>query len=202
MAPEATRESGIAVALHARESGGMEVLDPYLADRLDRLGERSTTWRAGLDTLRATGLHTIVATPEQARRRVPGLERYAPRHLGEVIPLWDRDGRLLGAVVTVDTKRLAELAAETGLGAAEVAGDAERILVHEIYGHVVPLAWSGTLSGGCPDPAPGEPAASSCAITRENRVRSELGLPAREAYDIGALAIGRTLIAKRGGAPD
>ena len=125
------------------------------------------------------------------------MARYDARHLGEVIPIRDETGGITGAIVTVDLPQLGALLKEAGLGERELAGDVDRILFHELYGHVVPLAATRQISGGCPDPAPGEPALSSCAIVRENRIRSELGLAPRTTYDLSGLAVGAAISARR-----
>jgi hypothetical protein len=163
----------------------------YLESRTQELARRSPTWRAGMDSLRATGFWVVVGTPAEIRATVPGLEAYSARHLGEVVPVRDATGRLVGAVVTVDVDLVRRLSAQAGLTEAEMDGDVDRILIHELYGHVLPLAWTREIPGGCPDPAPGEPATSSCAILRENLIRTELGLEPRLAYDLSGLNLGR-----------
>jgi hypothetical protein len=179
------------------EVGPLLVGDALLAQALRRVAERSSTWRAGLDTLAASGFLVLVTVPERAERLVPALIGYEPMHIGEVIPMRAEGGRLVGAVVTVDVMLLQRLALESGVPLSVALADVERVLIHEIYGHVVPLAQSRTLAGGCPDPGPGEAAESSCAIVRENRIRGELGLAPRTGYDLSDLALGRALEAAR-----
>lgn len=180
-------------AAGAGKAAELRAVDPLLSKRLAALEARSPTWRAALDTLRATGFEVLVARPEQVGERIPRLSGYRATHLGEVIPLRKAGGVLRGAVVTVDVARLEKLADRVGLPRSVLEEDVDRILIHELYGHVVPLAVARRISGGCPDPAPGEPVLSSCAITRENRIRRELGLELRTAYDLRGLAIGRSL---------
>jgi len=172
---------------------GIEVMSPLLGKRMAHLAERSRIWRAGMDSLAASGFRVVVAEPEQARERVAGLGAYTPEHVGEVLAVWDEQGRIVGAVVTVDVAKLRELYELTDLSEETFLADVDRILIHEIYGHVVPLAASRQISGGCPDPAPGEPALASCAIERENAIRAELGLEPRTVYDLRGLAVGRAL---------
>lgn len=182
------------VATLIRESSApVRILDDLLSRRLSLLSVRSATFRAAMDSLRASGFQVVVAQPQQARRDVPGMRSYAAIHVGEVIPLRDRGNAIVGAVVTVDVPRLEELAREVGASEAALATDVDRILIHELYGHVVPLAASRTIAGGCPDPAPGAPASSSCAMQRENRIRAELGIAPRRSYDLSGLEIGRRL---------
>jgi hypothetical protein len=175
----------------------LHVQNPFLERRTHEIARRSATWRAAMDTLSGTRFWVVVGTPADIRRSVPGLENYRSRHLGEVVPLRDDEGALLGAIVTIDLELLEQLGARTGVTRAELEADVDRILVHEIYGHVVPLAWNRTIAGGCPDPAPGAPAESSCAMLRENRIRAELGMQPRLAYDLSGLSVGRALEASR-----
>ncbi|MFO7259666.1 MAG: hypothetical protein DIU52_000825 [bacterium] len=173
--------------------GTVTIADDLLARRMDALAARSATWRAGMDSIQAAGFHMVVAGPAAVRRMVRGLENYAPEHLGEVVPLRDPTGAIAGAVVTIDLPRLERLWRRTGLPRSVFEADVDRILIHEIYGHVVPLAASRSIEGGCPDPKPGAPALSSCAIRRENVIRKELGMEPRLAYDLSGLVIGRYL---------
>ncbi|MFW6078477.1 MAG: hypothetical protein ACODAE_02580 [Gemmatimonadota bacterium] len=171
----------------------VEVLDADLAERIESLSERSPTWRSAMAELRRGEFRVVVGDPAGVRAGVEVLSRYRTRHFGEVIPLRDGRGGVTGAVVVVDVERVRRLVERSGLPERVVDGDVERILIHELYGHVVPLARSRRLDGGCPDPGPGEPALSSCAIRRENRIRAELGLEMRVAYDLTGLVVGRYL---------
>ena len=173
--------------------GTVTIADDLLGRRMDALAERSASWRAGMDSIQAEGFHMVVAGPAAVRQMVRGLENYAPEHLGEVVPLRDPTGAIAGAVVTIDLPRLERLWRRTGLPRSVFEADIDRILIHEVYGHVVPLAASRSIDGGCPDPRPGAPALSSCAIRRENVIRKELGIEPRLAYDLSGLAIGRYL---------
>jgi hypothetical protein len=173
--------------------GAVRFLDPLLHQRVLGLTHRSATWRAGLDSLRATGFRVVVASPEQVRAELPGMASYDALHLGEVVPLRDAEGGIVGAVVTIDLPRLRALAAQARVREEVLLGDVDRILIHEIYGHVLPLAETRRISGGCPDPGPSDPPTSSCAIVRENRIRVELGLPERLTYDLRGLALGAAL---------
>jgi hypothetical protein len=169
----------------------VEVGDPLLAERMVSLAERSSTWRAALDSLRENGLAVLVGTPSDIRARIPSLSEYQPDHVGEVVPIRNGEGEIVAAVVAIDLPRLERLYRGSDLPLSAFHADIDRVLIHEIYGHVVPLAASRTIEGGCPDPRPGEPATSSCAIERENRIRRELGMEKRTTYDILGLVIGR-----------
>lgn len=203
--PNGAREPAPAVRGAPVESpdtvGSIEVLDDLMAERMRGLARDSRTWRAAMDTLRGTGFRVVIGSPADVRQGVDGLADHHARHFGEVVPLRDDAGEIIGAAVVIDVARVRRLAERGGLSDAVVARDVDRILIHEVYGHVVPLSQTRRISGGCPDPRVGEPPWSSCAIRRENRIRAELGLEPRTAYDITGLAVGRYLRAERGAAP-
>jgi hypothetical protein len=174
--------------------GTVEVTDRLLAERIGRLAERSATWRAALDTIARNEFPVLVTTPAGARELSPHLADFETPGLGEVLPLRDGTGAVRAAVVVVDLEALERLWRRTGEPRSVLLADIKRVLIHEIYGHVVPLSATRRVSGGCPDPEPGAPASSSCAMERENRIRAELGLEERVSYDITALAMGRVLL--------
>lgn len=178
-------------------NGTIEVLDNGLDDRVTSLSERSPKFRSAMDSLAATDFRIVLAQPQQIRGLMPGLEYYRAEHLGEVLPIRDSTRAIVGAIVTVDVARLKAMHRQGTLPAAALEDDIDRILIHEVYGHVIPLSASRRISGGCPDPKPGEPALNSCAIRRENAIRAELGMEARTTYDIRGLAIGRYLYEKK-----
>lgn len=171
----------------------LQALEPLFRERVLALAERSSTWRAALDTLETSDFRVVIGRPDQIRRRIPGMEYYHASHLGEVIPRRGPEGDYSSAVIMIDLARLRAMWRLTGLPRTALLRDIDRILIHELYGHVVPLARTRELAGGCPDPGPREPARSSCAIVRENRVRAELGIEPRTAYDLSGLVTGRWL---------
>jgi hypothetical protein len=184
---------GGALPAPAATHGAVVVTDAMLAEGMAQLAAGSATWRAALDTLAAENFAVLVATPEEARRVFAEAALGGAGELGAVGVLRDAGGRIAGAVVLIDVPRLRRLCLKANEPLATLQGDVQRLLIHELYGHVVPLARSRTEAGGCPDPGPGEPAASSCAIVRENRIRAEMGLEPRRSYDLSGLAIGRRL---------
>jgi len=178
--------------------GSVRVTDRLLAERVRSLQDRSPTWRAALDSLAVLQFQVLVGTPEQLGELVPALSSYAGQHIGRMLPLGNRNSQLIGAAVLIDLAVMERMARAAGASQAMLEGDIDRILAHELYGHVLPLAIAGRPDRGCADPAPHEPAVSSCSVRRENRIRAELGLPPRTTYDLRALAIGRILFERDG----
>ena len=175
------------------DSNSITTDNAALRGSLDRLASGSAAWREALDAVNRTGRRVYVVTPERIRMIDPRSGR--PRSFGadtlaEVIPVPPEDLRVNEVVVVVNLPLLERMHREQGL-IVELEGDLDRILAHEIYGHAVPYLLAGHMSGRCPDPLPGQYAAESCAIQRENRIRAEMGFGHRTEYGLDGLALVR-----------
>jgi hypothetical protein len=165
-----------------------------LAASLQRLHAGSAAWREAVAALAATGRRAIVVTPDRVRVRDPkgkGDRPFDDDLLAEVQPLTDEEARVQAVVVVVNVPLLDEVHAR-GVR-AEFERDLDRILAHEVYGHAIPYLLTGSLSGRCADPAPGQRATDSCAIQRENQIRTDLGLGLRREYGLDGLAVARRI---------
>jgi hypothetical protein len=60
----------------------------------------------------------------------------------------------------------------------------DAVIIHEVWGHLVPVARYGAELGRCDDPRAGEPDEESCVMQREAMVRRELGLAPRAGYGV------------------
>lgn len=176
---------------------GLHVLDPYLEARLSALAGLSPRFAAALARLRASDVPVYVGTPAQlaALPLDPGVVggRLPPERVAELRmvlePGTDRPAVL---VVRIDLGRLARLVRRPLLdgpvpgGAARfrkrLARFTEATLLHEVWGHLVPVADAGSAAASCADPAPREPELDSCVMRRENELRAELGWERRKAY--------------------
>ena len=161
---------------------------------LDRLFARSAAWRQAVDFVGKTGRHAYIVTPNRVRVIDPrdgGVKSFDTRVLAEALPIADEDLRVDVVIVVVNLALLEEVHRYQGL-MMDFEADLDRILAHEIFGHAVPYLLAGHMSGKCPDPLPGQPAAESCAIQRENEIRAQLGLGRRTEYGLSGLASVRT----------
>jgi hypothetical protein len=100
---------------------------------------------------------------------------------GDVQP---RDGTRADAVdivfFTADTEAAA-LAA--GMGFEQLVEQLTLMLVHEVYGHALPLVDRGVWPLPCEDPPFASPPwVLGCAAERENEIRADMGVPARRRY--------------------
>lgn len=161
---------------------------------LDRLARGSRLWRDAEADVRSTGRRVLLITSEQVALAADegfAREAFDPTVLAEAHPILDQQHRIALVVVVVNLSLLVDGHHRRGSVPVEFDADLDRILIHEVYGHAVPYLLAGDTSGRCPDPVAGARATDACSIQRENRVREELGLGRRTAYDLSDLALAR-----------
>jgi hypothetical protein len=167
--------------------GRLHVLDPYLHDRIRALETRSLRFRAAVDAVRNGERTVFVGTPLllSALPLHPALVGHLPRgRLGEFRAIAQPEtGRVDTLVVSIDLERIIRMSNWPLPGArARAERITDAVLVHEIWGHLVPVAASGNIADRCRDPVPGEPELDSCVMRRENELRAELGWRVRREY--------------------
>ena len=172
--------------------------NPTFLSSLERIAQGSVLFRRAIEALRNSASRIVVLTPDAFSQTDMVSDAAAPDVLdrgllAETTPLVDKDSRVRAVVVVVNLRLLEQVHARRRSLLGELQSDLDRILVHEVYGHAVPYAIAGDLSGRCPDPAPGERAADACSIRRENDVRSELGLGKRTDAGLEGLTLSRRL---------
>jgi hypothetical protein len=184
----------VAVSAAHAQSSPISTTNPVFQGSLDRMAQRSALWREALETLRISGRRAVIVTPEQVRlapRHDQQNARFDDAFVAEVAPVVQDGSRVDLVLVVVNLALLQERHHRQQLLPIEFDMDLDRILVHEVYGHAVPLLLAGDLSGRCPDPQPRERAADACSIRRENAVRAELGLGRRVDYGLLGLNLSR-----------
>jgi hypothetical protein len=167
---------------------------PELRAALERIDRRSPSWRTAMTAVAATGRRVVVLTPEQVivrNARTSALTPFDPSAVAEAAPVADDRGHVSAVLVVVNVAVMQELHDRHGSLPGEFYADLDRVLAHEVYGHAVPYLIAGHVSGRCPDPEPGMPALSSCAIQRENVIRAELRLGRRTDHSLASLALTR-----------
>lgn len=165
---------------------------PTLSASLARIYAGSPRWRKALDDVVNTGRRVVVVTPDKVRVRDDGGgpdAPFDPTVLAEVQPMADEWSRVDTVVVVVNLPLLEKLYSDAS--PIDLEADLDRILAHEVYGHAIPYALAGHLSGKCADPSPGQRATDACAIKRENEIRSELRLGQRREYGLNGLTLAR-----------
>ncbi len=188
--------SGIAASAQqprwtAAERPPILVEHPVLAASLSRLHAGSARWRRAFDEVVNAGRRVVVLTPDKVRMRdADGRDTpFDPTVLAEAQPLADDWSRVETVVVVVNLPLLDKLYSDASI--ADLEGDLDRILAHEVYGHAIPYLLAGHLSGKCADPLAGQRATDACAIRRENEIRTELRLGERNGYGLDSLTIAR-----------
>ena len=160
---------------------------------LNRLFERSASWRAALATIERLGRKVVVVTPKHVRVKDPDsgkMRSFDDDVIAEVQPLAENETRVDAVVVVINLDLLAFLRGSQ-MTMGDFEDDLDRILAHEVYGHAFPYLLAGDLSGKCADPAKGQRAEDACAIKRENEIRAELRLGQRREYGLDGLAVAR-----------
>lgn len=112
---------------------------------------------------------------------------------GDVVPL---DNSLADAADIVFFTAPAELAAlAAGMEFEQLIEELSLMLVHEVYGHALPLVERGVWPLPCPDPPFASPPwVLGCATERENEIRADMGVQVRRRYagasDLSFLCLG------------
>jgi hypothetical protein len=167
---------------------------PELRAALERIDRGSPSWRAAMAAVAATGRRVVVLTPDQVivrNARTNAQTAFDPSTVAEAAPVADEHGQVSAVLVVVNVAVMQELHDRHRSLPGEFYADLDRVLAHEVYGHAVPYLIAGHVSGRCPDPEPGTPALSSCAIQRENVVRAELRLGRRTDHSLASLGLAR-----------
>lgn len=177
--------------------GAVRILHPLLAERLRLLESRSPRFRAEMEALRQGDLPVYLTTSDPLIDAANGVAvrwRVPDDRLGEFASIHDHQtGMLKALVVRVNLQQITirhrrwvlerGLLVERGLTARTHLEEAvDGILIHEVWGHLIPVARAGGLGAHCPDPRPGEKELTSCVMQRENDLRAELGLRLRTRY--------------------
>jgi hypothetical protein len=169
--------------------------NPVLQQSLDRLENRSPSWREAIAQIRGFGRRVIVLTPDQVVvRDAVDSQRHRPfdqNVLAEVSPVVEPGGVVRQVVVVINLPMVEAAHHRRRSAPRNLHDDLDRILAHEVYGHALPYLLAGHVSGACADPKNDERPADACAIQRENTVRAELALGQRTDAGMHSLALAR-----------
>jgi hypothetical protein len=164
---------------------------PLIRASLDRLWQRSPSWRTGLRQIHGQGL-VVIATPDEVLVQDGNRRRsFEPDLLGEVTPVAEPNGRVTQVLVVVNVPLIEASHGRRRATLSELHADLDRVLAHEVFGHALPYLMVGNVSGHCGDPKRGERPEDACAIRRENLIRAELGLGRRTDAGLYGLALAR-----------
>ncbi|MBX6363065.1 MAG: hypothetical protein IRZ00_04285 [Gemmatimonadetes bacterium] len=198
-----------ATAAPIPERPGLYVLDPLLLERIDTIAALSPSFRAAVAELARAPFPVAIGNEEQLGHRVyPWLQRQDTSWGGAN---WSEaagvDEPIRRALIVIRRRFIERRYGPPAGGPRRLLEVIDFTLIHEIYGHVLPILEHGSQRGACPDaPRPGE--REACVETRERRIAEEieralhvLGAPARIGTSgPGGPAAWREVDLQRGGA--
>jgi hypothetical protein len=160
-----------------------------LRKAFDLVMERSPTFAAAVAAVEAGGsMRVRIGYRHQlldAYERLSSEDRVGAAFLADS-RLFNPPGTILCEVrVVFFTAPLEERLVQAGIAEEDVILDLALVLVHEVYGHLIPFTEQvvPVWPTPCRDPGLRQAAsATGCAVDRENAVRRELGVPERRSY--------------------
>ncbi len=177
--PAAMRASRTAPSLYAPN---IAIGDSLLAATVARLRRLSPAFDSAIATIEASGIPVVIGTAKQLRDQLPPGYRYVGgwQALTAVYPLTSNGdrGRPIEHVAVI--VRLSDLQAALRGDTTEADSAAfdhfvERVVAHEIYGHLMPqLELGKTAPIACDDPTGSADWYSACVMQRERHVMAQL----------------------------
>lgn len=157
-----------------RGRDGVQILEPVLAERIARLREDSPSFDRAWRDLESRGAPVVIGTREQLAGVLPADIRRSNAWAGITVT-WG-GSELERSAVGIRLEWLRELHARFGNPEEVFLEALDGLLIHEIYGHLVPVAEADDPRERCADPHPGERLAESCVGSRELALKRERSL--------------------------
>jgi hypothetical protein len=158
----------------AKRIARADVLEPFLAERIQHLAMRSPSFQDAWDMIRASGVAVRVGTRAQLHAQLPRWYREHPGEWGGVtIISSNARAEISSAVVVLPLDQIEDRARTLPPGTSYLTDEVDRVLIHEIYGHLAPAIEASSARAECPDQLePGE--VTSCVQRREWKIAAEL----------------------------
>lgn len=153
----------------------VEILNPLLAERIEHISQQSPSFRSAWNMIQSSGVKVRIGTYRQLHSQLPRWYRDHPNEwAGVTVMSADLRARLDGAVVIVRIAPLEDNARQLPSGGEDyVLSQIDRVLVHELYGHLTPVIATRDPAQECPDQLrAGE--ATPCVQVRERQIAAEL----------------------------
>jgi len=150
----------------------VEVLDPFLEERIEYLQDRSKSFQDAWHAIRASRVPVTIGTAAQLWREIPSSFRNNPSSWAGVTVVRSSGGQPGRAFVALQMAMIEEMAGTAQVnGRRYLLGEVDRLLIHEVYGHLAPMF--GPDGRECSDVVRrGE--ARPCVAVREEHVATEL----------------------------
>jgi hypothetical protein len=117
----------------------VRVLDPLLAERIADIAQRSPTFRAAWLMITASGVPVRIGTDEELKQELPRWYREHPAKWAGVTVTAGGRKNVERAVVVLRVNAMQQTARYAGAGRSYLLREVDRVLVHEIYGHLAPV---------------------------------------------------------------
>lgn len=159
------------------EGGALEVPHSQVREALRDLMAASPRYRDGVLALQQADAPIMIGTPKQIARAQLAWRAAPPMSdtsLGDTGALTGPEPLAIGAFVRIDMTRI-------HLEAHNPQRVLRDVLIHEVWGHLIPLVTTGTA---CEDPAEGSNPEDACVIQRENDMRAELKIGTKSVYGV------------------
>ena len=166
-------EVGRALSSWRRGTAGVMVADSGIAERISVLRTESASFDRAWLELERSGIPVLVGTHAQVQEVLPRHLRSGAGWAGVTVLFGDGDGRLRRALVVLRTEWLRETHTVHGTGEQSFLQAFEELIVHEVYGHLVPAVEAREVHAICADPLPEQPHFDSCVGRRELAIRTE-----------------------------
>lgn len=148
------------------------VLEPFFAERIAHVAERSPSFRAAWELIQHSGVPVRIGTDEQLRGKLPGWYRDHPNAwAGVTVTETGSRDEVSVAFVALRFKAMKESARRTPRSTEFLLSEVDRVLIHEIYGHLVPVIATHNTRECLDQHGPGQPA---CVQLREQQIAAEL----------------------------
>jgi hypothetical protein len=177
---------------------GVVIHDSLLASTIARIRSMSPAFDSAMVAVERSGMRVYIGTDIELRKQIPwGFQRIAEwQAITTTYPLTADGARgrpieHAAVIVRLEPLREALLASTTSASDVNlIERHLERVLAHEIYGHLMPQLQLGlTAPIACDDPQSAETWYDACVMTRERHVVAELSLARITAASV-ALASG------------
>jgi hypothetical protein len=161
------------------------ISDSLLARTIARIRVQSPAFDSAMVAVERSGMTVFIGTDIELKKQIPsGLQRITEwQAVTTTYPLTPVGGRgrpieHAAVIVRLEPLRAALLAASTSpADVVLIERYLERVLAHEIYGHLMPQLQLGrTAPIACDDPDSAETWYSACVMVRERHVVAELSL--------------------------
>ncbi|MDE3153182.1 MAG: hypothetical protein KGL93_13120 [Gemmatimonadota bacterium] len=192
-APTAPRIENVALPTARRSNSlyapNIAIGDSLLAATVTRLRRMSPSFDSAITAIEQSGIPVVIGTESQLRSQLPPGYGYVNgwQALTAVYPLTPNGARgkpidHFAVIVRMGDLRAALAASTTHADSSLFNRYVERVLAHEIYGHLLPqLELGKTAPIACDDPTSGADWYSACVMQRERRVMAQL-VTARGTY--------------------